>query len=88
LDSRPSTSDNDKLMTEAKMLQIQSKNMVIVGVHFSTTSKIWNAFLTSKVETNNQRLNKVKISNLKKLINLGVITKNEFRIGIILFLDL
>jgi autotransporter adhesin len=52
-------------MTETKMLQIQSKNMVIVAIHFSTTSEIWNAFLISKVETNNQRLNKVKISNLK-----------------------
>ncbi len=65
LDFRPSTSDNDRLMTETKMLQIQSKNMVIVAIHFSTTSEIWNAFLISKVETNNQRLNKVKISNLK-----------------------
>jgi hypothetical protein len=40
LDFRSSTSDNDRLMNKAKMLKIQSKSMVIVAVHFSTTSKI------------------------------------------------
>jgi hypothetical protein len=33
LDFRPSRSDDDMLMTMAKMLQIQSKSMVIIAVH-------------------------------------------------------
>ncbi len=88
LDSRPTTSDNDKLMIKAKMLQIYSKSMVAIVTRFSTTFEIWNAFLVGKVEINNHILNKVKISNLKTIKDLGVITKDEFRIKIILVLDM
>jgi hypothetical protein len=40
LDSRPTTSDNDKLMVKAKMLQIYSKSMVAIVARFSTTFEI------------------------------------------------
>jgi hypothetical protein len=86
LNSRPSISDNDKLMTKAKMLQIQSKSMAIVATQFSITSNIWNAFLANKVDINNQKLHKMKISNLKIIRHLGVIIKYKFKIGIRLIL--
>jgi hypothetical protein len=70
------------------MLQIQSKNMVTIVVYFSTTSDIQNTFLVSKVEINNHRLNKVKISNLKTTKDVRVIIKNEFKIRIRSILDL
>jgi hypothetical protein len=70
------------------MLKIQSKNMVIIIVHFSTTSYVQNAFLASKVEINNHRLNKVKISNLKTTKDLGVIVEDEIRLRIKSILDL
>jgi hypothetical protein len=70
------------------MLQIQSKNMVTIVVHFSTTFDIRNAFLASKVEINNHRLNKVKISNLKTTKDLGVIIEDKFKIKIKSILDL
>ncbi len=70
------------------MLQIQSKNTVTVVVRFSTTSNIRNAFLTSKVEINNHRLNKIKNSNLKTTKDLGVIIEDKFRINIKSILDL
>ncbi len=44
--------------------------------------------MVGKIEINNQRLNKVKISIVKTIRNLGEITKDEFRIGIKLVLDL
>jgi ribosomal protein L30E len=75
-------------MIKAKMLQIQSKSMVTVAACFSTTFDIRNTFLIVKVEINNHRLNKVKISNLKTTKDLGVIIKDKFRIGIISILDL
>jgi hypothetical protein len=53
LDSRPSASYNDMLMTKVEMLEIQSKNMVIVVARFSTTSEIQNAFMVGKIEINN-----------------------------------
>jgi hypothetical protein len=62
--------------------------MAIIATHFSTTFEIWNTFLVGKVEINNDKLNKVKTNNLKTTKDLGVITKDEFRIGIILVLDL
>jgi hypothetical protein len=40
LDSRPFANDNDKLMINAKMLQIQSKSMATVATCFSTTFDI------------------------------------------------
>jgi hypothetical protein len=40
LDSRPTASDNDKLMIKAKMLQIYSKSMVAIVICFSTTFEI------------------------------------------------
>jgi hypothetical protein len=75
-------------MNKAKTLQIQSKNMVTIVVHFSTTFDIRNAFLASKVEINNHRLNKVKISNLKTTKDLGVIIEDKFKIKIKSILDL
>jgi hypothetical protein len=88
LDSRPFASDNDKLMIKAKMLQIQSKSMATLAACFSTTFDIRNTFLVGKVEINNHRLNKVKISNLKTTKDLGVIIKDKFRIRIKSILDL
>ncbi len=88
LDYRPFASDNDKLMFKAKMLQIQYKNMVTIVVHSSTTFDIRNAFLANKVEINNHRLNKVKISNFNTTKDLRVIIKDEFRIRIRSILDL
>jgi len=62
--------------------------MVTIVVYFSTTSDIQNTFLVSKVEINNHRLNKVKISNLKTTKDVCVIIKNEFKIRIRSILDL
>jgi hypothetical protein len=84
LDFGPTTSYDDRLMTKAKMLEIQSKNMAIVVTHFSTTSEIRDAFMANKVEINNQRLNKMKINNLKITRDLAPIIENKFRIRIIL----
>jgi len=53
LDSKPSSSDSYRLITKAKMLQIQSKNMTIVAFCFFTTFKIQDTFLVSKVDINN-----------------------------------
>jgi hypothetical protein len=44
--------------------------------------------MVGKIEINNQRLNKVKISNVQPTRDLSVITKDEFRIKIKLVLDL
>ncbi len=44
--------------------------------------------MVGKVEVNNQRLNKVKINNLKIVRDLGVIIKDEFKIRIRSILDL
>jgi hypothetical protein len=63
------------------MLKYQFKNMVIIIIHFSTTFDIQNAFLVSKVEINNHRLNKVKISNLKTIKDLGVIVEDKIRLN-------
>jgi hypothetical protein len=62
--------------------------MVTIVACFSTTFKIWNTFMVGKIEINNQRLNKVKISNVQPTRDLSVITKDEFRIKIKLVLDL
>jgi hypothetical protein len=62
--------------------------MPAIVARFSTTFEIWNAFLTGKVEINNHILNKVKINNLKTTKDLGVITKDEFKINIISILDM
>jgi hypothetical protein len=62
--------------------------MVTVITRLSTTSKIWDTFIVGKFEINNQRLNKVKINNVKTTRDLGVIIEDEFRIGIKLVLDL
>ncbi len=46
---------------------------------FSTTSQIQDASLASKVEINNEKLNKMKICNMKIVKKLGVIIEEEFR---------
>ncbi len=76
LDFRLVASYDDRLMTKVEMLEIQSKRMAIVVACFSTTSKIQDAFMVGKVEVNNQRLNKVKISNLTIVRYLGVIIED------------
>jgi hypothetical protein len=79
LDFTPFGSDGEKSMTKLEMFQSQFRNMVIGVSHFSTTLQIRDAFLASKVEINNKKLNKVKISNLKVVRQLYVITKEKFR---------
>jgi len=49
LDSKPFASDSDRLMTKAKMLQIQSKSITIVETCFSTTFDIQDTFLVAKL---------------------------------------
>ncbi len=49
LDSKPFASDSDRLMTKAKMVQIQSKSMAIVASCFSTTFEIQDTFLVAKL---------------------------------------
>jgi hypothetical protein len=56
--------------------------MVAMAFCLYTTFKISNIFLAIKVEINNERLNKVKINNLKVVRKLGVIIEEEFKIGI------
>ncbi len=81
--SKPSISDGEKTMNKLEMLQSQSKCMATMAFCFYITFKISNIFLDSKVEINNERLNKVKINNLKVVRKLGVIIEKEFKIGII-----
>jgi hypothetical protein len=52
--------------------------MTTMVFHFSTTFQIQDAFLASKVEINNEKLNKVKINNLKVARKLSVIIEEEF----------
>jgi hypothetical protein len=47
--------------------------MATMASRFSTTSQIQDAFLLGKVEINNEKLKKVKISNLKVIKGLSVI---------------
>jgi hypothetical protein len=47
--------------------------------YFVSTSKIWNAFLISKIEINNEWKNKIKIKNMKTIKDLKIIWKDEFR---------
>jgi len=67
LDSTPSRSDGEKSIIKLEMLQSQSKSMAKVVSCFSTTSQIQDAFLVSKVEINNEKLNKMKICNMKAI---------------------
>jgi hypothetical protein len=80
--SKPSTSDGEKPMNKLEMLQSQSKCMATMAFCFFTTFKILNIFLANKVGINNERLNKVKINNLKIVKKLGVIIEEEFKIGV------
>ncbi len=73
-------------MAKSEMLQNQSKSMAIMASRFSTTSHIQDAFLTGKVEINNEKLNKVTIINLKAIKKLSVITEEESRVETILHL--
>ncbi len=52
--------------------------MTTMVFNFSTTFQIQDAFLASKVEINNEKLNKVKINNLKVARKLSVIIEEEF----------
>jgi hypothetical protein len=56
--------------------------MATMAFHVFTTFEIEDTFLVGKVKINNERLNKVKINNLKTLKKLIDITKDEFKIGI------
>jgi len=53
--------------------------MATMASYFSITSQIRDTFLASKVEIDCEKLNKVKINNLKVARKLNVITKEEFR---------
>jgi hypothetical protein len=53
--------------------------MTTVASHFSTISQIWDAILVGKVEIDNEKLNKVKINNLKTTRELGVIMEEKNR---------
>jgi len=80
--SKPFISDGEKPRSKLEMLQSQSKCMATMAFCFYTTFKISNIFLASKVEINNERLNKEKINNLKVVRKLGVIIEEEFKIRI------
>jgi len=43
--------------------------MVIMALHIFTTFEIQDTFLVCKVKINNEKLNKVKINNLKTFKN-------------------
>jgi hypothetical protein len=59
--------------------------MATMASCFSITSQIWDTFLASKVAINYEKLNKVKINNLKAVRKLSVITKEELDKGLKLF---
>jgi hypothetical protein len=56
--------------------------MVTMAFHIFTTFGIRDTFSVGKVKINNEKLNKVRINNLKTLEKLTIITKDEFIIGI------
>jgi len=56
--------------------------MATMASCFSTTSQIQDAFLLGKVEINNEKLKKVKISNLKVIKGLNVIMEKKFSLGV------
>jgi hypothetical protein len=56
--------------------------MVTIASRFSTTSQILDTSLIGKVEINNEKLNKVKINNLKATRELGIIMEEEFILGV------
>jgi hypothetical protein len=56
--------------------------MATMASHFSTTSQIRDAFLLGKVEINNEKLKKVKISNLKVVKGLSVIMEKKFSLRV------
>jgi hypothetical protein len=62
--------------------------MEIVAFCIFVTSKIQDASLVNKIEINNEMLNKVKISSLTIVKELGVIIEDEFRVGIKMILNL
>jgi hypothetical protein len=70
------------------MLQSQPKSMVAMAFHIFTTFEIQDTFLVGKVKINNERLNKVKIKNLKTFKKLTIISKDEFIIVIKTILNL
>jgi hypothetical protein len=53
--------------------------MATMASCFSITFQIRDTFLANKVEIDYEKLNKVKINNLKVVKKLSVITKEEFR---------
>jgi hypothetical protein len=89
LDSRLHISHGgEQMMTNAKMLQNQFRNMVIVAFHYASTSEIWDVFLMGKVEINNEWKKKIKINNFKAIRDLGVILEEEFITHVKNILDL
>jgi hypothetical protein len=48
--------------------------MAIMASHFASTSKTWDVFLTSKVESTMSKRRWVKINNLKKIGDISVIS--------------
>jgi hypothetical protein len=64
--------DGEWMVTKVEMLHNQFKNMAMVASHFSSTFEIYNVFLVSKVEINNEWKKKIKIKNLKASRYLSV----------------
>ncbi len=56
--------------------------MALVVAQFATTFELWNAFLAGEVDIKNEWEKKMKIQNLKKTKNLGVMTKEEFKLKV------
>jgi hypothetical protein len=76
LESKLHVSDGgEQMMTNAKMLQSQFKNMATMASCYPSTFEIQNAFLVGEVEINNECKKKIKINNLKVAKDLRVISE-------------
>ncbi len=62
--------------------------MAIVVAQFATTFELQNAFLDGKVDIKNEWKKKMKIQNLKKAKNLGVMIEEEFKLKVRAILNL
>jgi hypothetical protein len=69
---------NGKIRDATKPIQEHGNS----GVPFFNNFPNLRCLPASKVEINNEKLNKVKISNLKVVRELNVITEEEFRLGV------
>lgn len=65
INSKRSLSDVERFMTKVEMLHSLSKSMATMASCFASAFKIWDAFLISTVEINNEQKKKININNLK-----------------------